>query len=46
MTILLAVAAFVWCLWECTRPDGAREPHIYLALGAMLVTALIAGGPQ
>lgn len=42
--LLLALAAFAWCLWESTRPTGAREPHIYFALGALLITALMAGG--
>lgn len=44
MMLLLAFAAFGWVVWESTRPTGAREPHIYLALGSLIVTALMAGG--
>lgn len=46
----LFIASTVLSVREALRPEGSREPRIYLAYGSMLITALMcgeawAGGP-
>lgn len=39
----LFAASFVWSVREALRPEGPREPRIYLAFGSMLILALACG---